>query len=93
MVYCLGCVTARQGEIDHIVVESTGVSEPLPVAQTFSAEIKEGIGGAAGTPLAHPHTPSHTPWSMVHGPWSMVHGVSLSCSCWPGSGASVKEGV
>ena len=38
---------ARQGEIDHVVVESTGISEPLPVAQTFSAEIKPGIGGAA----------------------------------------------
>ena len=23
---------AKQGEIDHIVVESTGISEPLPVA-------------------------------------------------------------
>ena len=35
---------ARQGEIDHIVVESTGISEPLPVAQTFSAPIQQPDG-------------------------------------------------
>jgi G3E family GTPase len=26
----------EQGNIDHIVIESTGISEPVPVAQTFS---------------------------------------------------------
>ena len=35
---------ATQGAVDHIIVESTGVSEPLPVAQTFSAAIKPGLG-------------------------------------------------
>ncbi|MER1987177.1 MAG: GTP-binding protein [Solibacillus sp.] len=27
---------AEQGDIDYIVIESTGISEPIPVAQTFS---------------------------------------------------------
>ncbi|MFT3884016.1 MAG: GTP-binding protein [Flavobacteriales bacterium] len=27
---------ARQGRFDHLLIESTGISEPVPVAQTFS---------------------------------------------------------
>ncbi|WP_175640513.1 GTP-binding protein [Metabacillus schmidteae] len=33
----------NQGDIDYLVIESTGISEPIPVAQTFSY-IDEGLG-------------------------------------------------
>ncbi|HJL18245.1 MAG TPA: zinc metallochaperone GTPase ZigA [Sandaracinaceae bacterium LLY-WYZ-13_1] len=33
---------AREGRFDHLLIESTGISEPIPVAQTFTFEDEEG---------------------------------------------------
>lgn len=33
---------ARQGRFDHLVIESTGISEPMPVAATFSWQFEDG---------------------------------------------------
>lgn len=33
---------AREGRFDYLLIESTGISEPLPVAETFSFEDEEG---------------------------------------------------
>ncbi len=34
---------AEAGRFDHLVIESTGISEPLPVASTFSFRDEEGV--------------------------------------------------
>nr|WP_282432724.1 GTP-binding protein [Sphingomonas populi] len=36
---------AEAGRFDHLVIESTGISEPLPVAATFSFEDEQGASG------------------------------------------------
>jgi G3E family GTPase len=35
---------AREGRFDYLLIESTGISEPIPVAQTFTFTDENGIG-------------------------------------------------
>ena len=39
---------ARDGRFDQIVIESSGISEPMPVAATFSWEFDEWVSAATG---------------------------------------------
>ena len=34
---------AQEGKFDYLLIESTGISEPIPVAQTFTFEDEEGV--------------------------------------------------
>ena len=35
---------AKEGRFDYLVIESTGIAEPLPIAETFTFQDEQGIG-------------------------------------------------
>jgi len=35
---------AREGRFDYLVIESTGIAEPLPIAETFTFRDEQGVG-------------------------------------------------
>ena len=41
-IFSLRLANLRQNRFDHLVIESTGVSEPMPVAETFTFEDEHG---------------------------------------------------
>ena len=42
---------AKEGRFDYLVIESTGISEPLPVAETFTFADEEGVSLSDGAEL------------------------------------------
>jgi G3E family GTPase len=48
---------AREGRFDYLLIETTGISEPLPIAETFTFPTSRAVAWAT--------SPASTPWS----PW------------------------
>jgi len=56
---------ANQGRFDHLIIESTGISEPLPVAETFTFRINDSLssGGSSSSGSSSPSSTS-TPFLL-----------------------------